>query len=95
VALALGRRPARAAGAPAATLARAAGAAPSRARGEVRGGRFVAGMVGEQFALPKRSGAAPCAAFGGGGGVVSRRPIHEPGRDRGPPVLASLRRRAG
>ena len=33
------------------------------ARGEIRGGRFVAGFVGEQFALPEAvDGAARCAA---------------------------------
>ena len=40
--------------------------ATAEARGEVRGGRFVAGLVGEQFALPEavdalQGGAPPCA----------------------------------
>ena len=39
------------------------------ARGEIRGGRFVAGFSGEQFALPERS--ACCARSG-----ASRRPAH-------------------
>ncbi|MGA8097973.1 MAG: hypothetical protein WB810_04845, partial [Candidatus Cybelea sp.] len=43
------------------------------ARGEIRGGRFVAGFVGEQFALPeavdalraaRRSGDVECVALG-------------------------------
>ena len=53
---ALGRRVARAARARdlhAAVARAAAGAATLEARGEVRGGRFVAGIVGEQFALPE------------------------------------------
>ena len=56
-------------------LARESGAAPWRelaavyrrleARGEIRGGRFVHGFGGEQFALPDAVGQAACGAQAG------------------------------
>ncbi len=40
------------------------------ARGEIRGGRFVAGYVGEQFALPEALDALRAARRGGEAGDV-------------------------
>ena len=41
-----------------------------KARGEIRGGRFVAGFSGEQFALPDAVGAAARDAPAAGGGTL-------------------------
>jgi hypothetical protein len=70
---ALGRHLPRSAGArarPAALAHRADGAAPLEARGEIRGGRFVDGFVGEQFALPEAVDALRSVRRRRDGGVV-------------------------
>ncbi len=48
------------------------------ARGEIRGGRFVAGYVGEQFALPEAVDALRAARRGGDLGDVAEVGAYDP-----------------